>query len=376
MKETQAIPMFNAKISRKVSSALAELMAGGFIGEGKKVVEFTEKLQNYFGIENLLLLNSCTSALTLAGRLLNLKPGDEIISSPFTMIATNVAFMPFGVKIVWADINADDVNISVASIKKSITHKTKAIVVTHVGGLPCDMASIKELGIPIISDCAHAIDTYYNGEHISKWADFSCFSFQAIKQLNSGDGGAIVIKDKAQYDRAEKLKWFGMSRKVPEGMTRLQHQMTADVPEWGYKFHMNDITATIGLANFECLDDVTSDQVDNAEFYLKELKDLPGITLPVFEKNSFPSWWAFYILAENRDELAKYLEDKGIVTTQMWRRNDQYSCFKDNGSKFLPNMTELSDKVLFIPVGWWLTKRQREFIVKSIKQFTKKYENK
>lgn len=368
------IQMFNAKISNRLTSALSDLLATGFIGEGERVVEFTKKLEEYFSCQNLLLLNSCTSALTLAGRLLNLKPGDEIISSPFTMVATNVAFMPFGVKIVWADINADDVNISFESVKSKVTDKTKAIVVTHVGGLPCAMVNMRKLGIPIISDCAHAIDTYYDGEHISHWADFSCFSFQAIKQLNTGDGGAIVIKDKKLFERAEKLKWFGMSRKVPEGMTRLQHQMTADVEEWGYKMHMNDINATIGLTNFECLNDVTSIQVENAEFYLQELRDLPGITLPRWEHNSFPSWWAFYVLADKRKELMEFLEKKGVVTTPMWRRNDQYTCFKTAKPKKLPNMDALQDKILFIPVGWWLTKNDKEYIVECIKEFA--YANK
>lgn len=374
---SETIQMFSAKLSHRLSSALSELFSTGFIGEGVKVVEFTKKLEEYFNCQNLLLLNSCTSALTLAGRLLNLKPGDEVISSPFTMVATNVAFMPFGVKIVWADINSNDVNISFESIKSKITSKTKAIVVTHVGGQPCAMVNIRRLGIPIISDCAHAIDTYYDGEHISYWADFSCFSFQAIKQLNTGDGGAIVIKDKKLFERAEKLRWFGMSRKVPVGMTRLQHQMTADVEEWGYKFHMNDIAATIGLTNFECLDDVTSIQVENAEYYLQELRDLPGITLPVHERNSFPSWWAFYLFTNDRAELMEFLDKRGIVTTPMWRRNDQYTCFKTGKEKKLPNMDQLQDKILFIPVGWWLSKNDKEYVVESIKAFTKeKYENK
>lgn len=363
------IPVFNTKISHNVGSALNELMAGGFIDEGKKVVEFTEKLENYFGCKNLLLLNSCTSAITLAARLIGLQPGDEVVSTPFTMIATNVALMPFGVKIVWADINENDVNISVDSVRKSITPRTKAIIAVHVGGLSCNMEGLQSLGLPIISDCAHAIDTIYHGEHISKWADYSCFSFQATKQLNTGDGGALVIRNDAQFARAEKLKWFGMSRKVPEGMTRLEHQMTADIEEWGYKMHMNDIAATIGLANFECLDDVTSSNVDNAEFYLEELKNIKGITLPDIEKDSFPAWWGFYIFTDEREKLMEFLKKKGITTTPMWRRNDKYTAFHEDFPKELPNMNRLQNKILFIPSGWWLTKKDREYIVESIKEF-------
>lgn len=366
----KVIPMFNAKIAHNVGQVLNALMITGFIGEGEKVVEFTKKLENYFGCKNLLLLNSCTSAITLAARLIGLQPGDEVITTPFTMIATNVALMPFGVKLVWADINENDVNISVDSVRKSITSKTKAIVVVHVGGVPCNMEKLQEFGIPIISDCAHAIDTQYKGRHISTWADYSCFSFQAIKQLNTGDGGALVIRDDNQFKRAEKLKWFGMSRKVPEGMTRLEHQMTADIEEWGYKMHMNDIAATIGLANFECLDDVTSSNVDNADYYMEELKGLKGITLPEINNDGLPCWWGFYIFADERQKLMEFLEEKGITTTPMWRRNDKYTVFKKDFPKELPNMDRLQNKILFIPSGWWLTKKDREYIVKCIKDFS------
>ena len=372
----ESIPMFKVKMSEKAHILVSEVLASEMIGEGPKVEEFTRALQKRFSFQNVLLLNSGTSAITLAARLIGLKPGDEVISTPFTMIATNVALMPFDAKIIWADINDDNVNISVDSIRKKITSKTKAIVVTHVGGIPCEMDRIMEFDIPIISDCAHAIGTRYNGHHISYWADYSCFSFQSIKQLNTGDGGALIVKDNNKFEMAEKLKWFGMTRKVPYGITRLQHQMTADVPDWGYKMHMNDISASIGIANVECLDDVVNAHIDNANYYLNQLKDVRHISIPTIPEKALPSWWVFYIFVEKRDRFMKYMEERRIVTTPMWRRNDKYSTFKclTNSIPYtipytLPNMDKLQNKIVFIPVGWWLTKDDRMYIVKCIKEF-------
>lgn len=363
----RAIPMFKVRMSKEAAGMVAEVLDSGMVGEGPRVEEFKRRLEERFGHGQLLLLNSCTSALTLALRLAGVDSDSEVISTPFTMIAANAAIASLGAKIVWADINWENVNIAVEDIARKVTPKTRAIVVTHVGGVPCEMEKLRGLGVPIISDCAHAIGTYYEGKHISHWADYSCFSFQAIKQLTTGDGGALVVKDPGKYGLGEKLKWFGMARKVPAGMTRLEHQMTADVGEWGYKFHMNDIAASIGLANLEVLDDVLKRQQGNATYYFDLLRGTPRVRLPSIPVGSIPSWWVFYLFTDYRDDFIARLKARGIATTPMWRRNDRYTTFEAK-KIHLPNMTALQDRIVFIPVGWWLTPGDREHIVASIKE--------
>jgi dTDP-4-amino-4,6-dideoxygalactose transaminase len=151
-------------------------------------------------------------------------------------------------------------------------------------------------------------------------------------------------------------------------MTRLEHQMTADVPEWGYKFHMNDILAAIGLCNLDGLGSVIKAHRYNVKYYMEHLKDIKGLMLPVVPEDSIPSWWSFYIFVDDRDKFIKKMEEKGIVTTPMWRRNDLYSTFKDMPTSTLENMDKLQDKIIFIPVGWWLKEKDLEYIVKSIKE--------
>lgn len=337
-----------------------EVFKSGMIGEGSKTLEFKQALEDRFGCKNLILLNSCTSAITMALRLAGVE-GGEVITTPFTMIATNVAIKAERATPVFADIGKDNVLIDFESVKKKITKKTKAIILVSVGGMSPEYEKFKKLGIPIIIDAAHAVDTHYKKHHISYWGDYVCFSFQSIKQLTTGDGGAIVIKNDKKYELAERLKWFGLTRNIPKGMTRLQHQMTVDVKDWGYKMHMNDIQAAIGLANIENLDMITFRQKDNAEYYQAHLEG----SLPKVYTGDTPSWWAFYIFVKNRKSFMKKMAEKGIETTPMWRRNDEYSCFRKAN---LPNMSALQDHIVFIPVGWWLSKTNREYIVKSVKQ--------
>lgn len=316
-------------------------------------------------MENLLLLNSGTSALTLALRLAGVE-GGEVITTPFTMIATNTAIKDAGATPVFADIEANNVNIDVGDIFRKLTPKTRAIMVVHVAGIPCEMPTLATLGIPIIADAAHAIGSRYGDLHVVHLADYTCFSFQSIKQLTTGDGGAIVIRDRKQYERAEKLKWFGMTRKVPEGMTRLEHQMTADVPEWGYKFHMNDIAAAIGLANLPGLDKALEQASRNAEYYRQQLcfDRVKGVTLPTIPWSE-PSWFAYPIFVENRSRFIAEMAKREVETTPMWRRNDMYSTF---GRADLAHMAWLQDKIVFIPVGWWIDEQDRKYIVKCIKE--------
>lgn len=361
------IPLFKVFMNERVSEEVGKTLMSGMVGEGPKVAEFKKKLEEKFNCRNLIPLNSATSALTLALRLAGIKPEDEVVSTPYTMIATNCAIANFTKHIKFSDVGYNNVNVTYGTLKNALTKNTKAIVLTHVGGMPCDMELIKTFKLPVIADCAHAVSTYYKDIHISKWADYSCFSFQAIKQLNTGDGGALVVMDDKKYELAEQLKWFGMSRIVPSGMTRLQHQMTSDVAEFGYKFHMNDIAATIGLCNLNDFDWITQRHQDNANYYYKELAGVKGIKLFTIPETAVSSWWVFGLLASRRDELIAYLEEKGITATPMWRRNDRYTAFYC--PRKLINMDKLEREIVFIPNGWWVTKKDREYIINTIKEF-------
>lgn len=367
------IPLFKTYSSPTVPDLIAEVCESGIVGEGEYVARFAKELGTLFGNPNTLPVNSCTSALHLALKCLGVGPGDEVISTPFTMAATNLAILYCGAKIVWADINPESLFIDYSEVERKITSKTKAIMATAVGGSVDD--SIRILGtwgVPLVLDCAHALTSKYiqpvGMGHVSLWADLACFSFQSIKTLQTGDGGALVTRKQEHYDYAEKMKWFGMTRKRTPGAGGLQHQMSIDIADCGYKYQMNNVAAAIGLANLPGALRNADETRKNSGILFSELKDLPGLSFLQAGYYSDPDWWVFGILADRREELIEWLNTLGISSSPLWRRNDKHSVFSEFNCS-LPAMDSVEDKILFVPNGWWLSEQDLHRVVDGIKSF-------
>jgi dTDP-4-amino-4,6-dideoxygalactose transaminase len=363
MKKT--IPMFRVAMNPDMDEELLKVIHSGWIGQGGKVKEFESKLSGVFNNDKILTLSSGTHGLTLALRLIGVGVGDEVITTPLTCTATNMPILQQGATIVWADVN-EDLNINPESIKVCITPKTKAIVVVHWGGYPCDMERIKEVAgdIPIIEDCAHAYGSKYKGYPIGNcaYSDYAMFSFQAIKHLTCVDGGALCCKDQFDYNRGKLLRWYGIDRESP----RTDFRCEEDIVEWGYKFHMNDVCATVGMQNMELADRNIEKAIDNAKYYEGELSYLNGIEITQTESHKKSSYWLFTMLVENRSEFTYMMGSKGIAVSRVHERNDKHTCFIDS-KRQLPGLESVIDKMICIPVGWWVTKEDRCYIVDCIK---------
>jgi perosamine synthetase len=365
-KELLKIPLFKVFMSPKVISPLSAVLKSGYIGQGNVVEKFEKQLSNFIKNPFILTLNSGTSALQLALRLADVGSGDEVISTPMTCTATNWPILASGAKIVWADVNPKNGNIDPNSIKKLISTKTKAILVVDWGGYPCDIKKIKKIAgkIPIIEDAAHAFGSKYKKMMVGQMADFTCFSFQAIKHLTAGDGGALAVKSKKNYERGKLLRWYGIDRESRSQENRIE----VDVKEWGYKFHMNDINATIGSENLKYISKILKKHRDNASYYRRYLRDLKNIELLEEDTDFLSSYWIFTILVKNRNDFLKYMNGKGIMVSQVHRRNDTHptvSQFKRN----LPGVDKFTERMICIPVGWWLTTKERDYIIKNILKF-------
>ena len=269
--ESENIVLFYPHVSEKAKKSVMETLDSRWIGQGPKVKLFEENFSKKFGSNSpAIAVGSGTDALHLSYMLAGLKPGDEVIAPVFTCTATNIPFLYMGVKIKFADIDVDTMNIDTNHVRQLMTSKVKAIVCVHYGGLPCDMDELKsiadEWGIPIIEDAAHAVGAKYKGVDIGSISDFTMFSFQAIKHITTGDGGMVVIKDKELVDKAERLRWFGIDRKAKQAGI-----WENDITEIGYKYQMTDIAAAMGIVSLAEFDEQSKLRKTLFKTYSEEL---------------------------------------------------------------------------------------------------------
>ncbi len=365
------IPLFKPFMPRSVQDPLLETIFSGWIGEGPKVKLFEARLAEYLNLEKerLILVNSGTSALQLALRLAGVGPGDEVISTAMTCAATNEPILLQGARVHWADIDPLTGNISAASIAQAINEKTKAIMIVHWGGYPCDLAEINTIaaqhGIPVIEDAAHSLGSVYQGALIGAHSDFVCYSFQAVKTINTIDGGLLVCRDPEAAHRGRKLRWFGIDREARKTEVFWEY----DIEEPGYKFHMNDVAATIGLEQMKYLPDLLAHQRCNADIYYRDLQNVPGITLPPRTADRLSTYWLMTVLVEKRDDFVTLLRSKGIATSVVHIRNDIYTAFNDAARvESLEGLDSFTSRMLCIPIGYWVSEEDMRTITDTINQ--------
>ncbi len=352
MSDKKGTVLFYPYIPKNSLNSLKNVLSGRWIGQGPLVDKFEKKFSKMFAPkQSCLATGAGTDALHLAYILAGLKSGDEVIAPVYTCTATNIPFLYMGVKIKFADVDPITMNISVKSVKKLITSKTKAIVCTHYGGLPCDMDELKKISkknkIPIIEDAAHALGATYNNKPIGSVSEFTMFSFQAIKHITTGDGGMLCIKNKKLLNKAQRIRWFGIDR---EG--KQKGIWKNDIFEVGYKYQMTDIGASIGIEALKNFKKILKHRRTLYEIYLEKLSKNPNIIcVHDDDRRKKHSAWLFTILLEKKDYLQKKLREKRIETNQVHFRNDKYSVFKKfvKNARF-PNMDFIENKYLVLPI--------------------------
>ena len=362
-----AYPMF--KVHVDTDAALAELRAvleSGFVNEGVQVSAFHRAVSAFLGVDQLVLTNSCTSSLTLALRLCGVGPETEVVTTPMTCVATNTPIENLGGKIVWADIDPNTACIDPADVERKITPATKAIMCVAWAGTPCDLDALdalaKRRGVPVIHDAAHAFGATWQGRPLSDFADYTCYSFQAIKHLSCGDGGAIVCRDPDKFVLARKLKWFGYDRdayKDEKGDWKGQ-AWSADIDhgEVGYKFNMNNVAAAIGLSQMPHIGDILAAHRRNAAVYDEAFANSRVVRPLAVPDEAVSSYWVYTTLAADdridRDRLLENLNAEGIAAGLVHLPNDLYSAFKDEETD-LPGVRRFAARQLSLPCGWWLS---------------------
>jgi len=370
--EDKMIRCWGVYIPDTACEQVVETLESKWINTGKKEKEFCEKIRSRFKAPYAAACTSGTAALKIALRSLGVGPGDEVVSTPYTFIATNTSILEIGARPVFADIQYDTLNIDPKSVEEKITGKTKAIMCVHYAGNPVDLDELRKVAakynLPIIEDSAHAMATEYKGDPIGSTGDVAAFSFQCVKIVTCGDGGVVTTTQEDVYEKIKKQSWYGMdrSRKKLDRLDPLSHH-----PEGlGFKSNMNDIVATLACAAIDSLDVPLKRRRELGERYREELSSLSKITLINYKPYCTPNYQIFPIHVQNREEFADFMWEKGVQVNINNRRNDIYDIF--GGLCDLPNLKRADEDTILIPIHYDLTDSDVSRIITTIREYDKR----
>ena len=361
------IPLFKVFMPPRedLLPSLQDILYSGMISEGAPVVEFEQRFGERVGCPHILSHYSGTAALHTALTLAGVKPGDEVISTAMTAEPTNMAILHAGGKIVWADVDPANGNLAAQSVAEKINDRTRAIMVVHYGGIPAPLDGITATAaaIPVIEDAAHALGARYGGRPIGGHSPFVMFSLQAIKHMTTVDGGMLACNGPGSMERllaeGRRFRWFGMDRALP--------RTEVDVSSVGYKYHMNNVTATIGLVQLAHIEAVIARHIANGHFFDRALRGIPGLDLCRWEDKAEPSYWFYTVLVDDREAFSRHLAAHGIASSQAHQRNDRHSLFAASRCP-LPGLDAFYQRMIHIPCGWWIDDEKREFMAGVIKR--------
>jgi perosamine synthetase len=365
------IQVFKPDIGEDEIAAVSEVLRSGWLGLGPKTAEFERRFSGYVGTQSAVGVNSGTSALDLALKLLHISHNHEVIVPTFTFVSTAHVVAYNLATPVFADVDPDTLNISLDDVAAKITCRTRAILPVHYGGRPVDIDALRAVadGIPIVEDCAHACGSSLHGRKAGSLGDVGCFSFHAVKNLTMGDGGALTLDDPEMTARAKRLRWLGIDKGTwdrTEGDRSYWWEYSVD--EVGLKCHMNDISAAIGLVQLARLDAMNARRTEIADLYAAALADVPEVKTPPRDKaGSTSSWHIYCIKCQQRDDLSVWLQERGIATGVHYKPIHTYRCYGNR--PVLEAAERVFPFILSLPMYPGLTDKDVDQVVSGIASF-------
>lgn len=367
------IPVFRPSITQAEIDAVADVMRSGWLGLGPVTEQFENDLAKYFGVDHVIALNSGTAALHLAVQLLDLQPGDEVIVPTITFISTAHVAGYCGAQAVFADVDEDTLCISVDDVRRKITPRTRAILPVHYGGHPCDMDGLRDAvgdrKITIIEDAAHACGASYKGQLIGGLSPMTCLSFHAVKNLTCGEGGAISTNNANWARKLREMRWMGISkdtyiRSARERVYAWQYW----VNELGYKYHMHDISAAIGIVQLKRLKENNQKRRAIVERYNQAFASASWIETPPEHRDVQSSWHIYHIKVPERDRLIAHLKQRQIAPGVHYYPLHMHPYYANLNAQ-CPIAEEIWKRILSLPMFPDMTEEEIERVIGAVLAF-------
>ena len=360
--------------TNEILEELRPVFESGWVGLGPKVAEFEKDIGAYLGNPNIVATNSCTSALHMAVRFLGLAPGTRVLTTALTFVSTNHVLLYEGLIPVFCDVRSKTGCIDSDSIKKALSlyDNIGAIMVVHLGGYPADMQEInqlaKENNISVIEDCAHALGASYKGKKIGTGGNMCTWSFQAVKNMPTGDGGALSFADDTNIENAHAMRWMGIDKSTI-ARTSGGYKWEYDIPNLGYKYYMNDITAAIGCVQLRYLDADNNRRKEIVDLYKQ---NLPDEHQPEYLNDRESSCHFYPLFFNNRNKVYQHLVDNDIFPGMHYRMNTRYAMYRDYEKiNSLQNSKWYESRAITLPIHTMLTDDEIIRVCETIKQVIK-----
>lgn len=366
------ISVFGSKVGKEEIANVTEVLESQWMGFGGKVNLFEERFAGRLGLENFAMVDSGSNALYMAVTLLDLPPGSEVIVPAFTWVSCAQAVLLAGHKPVFCDVELDTLNVTRETVEAAMTENTRAVMVVHFAGKPVDMDPILELGLPVIEDAAHAVDSFYKGKPCGGIGDVGIYSFDAVKNLTTGEGGGITAREQKLIDRAKILRYCGIGKSGFEAAASNAGSKTRwweyNIQEPFIKMLPTNIAAAIGLAQLEKIDELQAFRKKVWDIYQSEFAGVDWIMRPPeAEEHEKHSYFTYVVRVPNRDKLAKYLFEADVYTTLRYHPLHLNPLYK-SGAK-LANSEVLNEDSLSLPLHPNLTLEQVDYIVQKVREF-------
>ena len=375
MSSIERIPVFVPSLGKDAIEHISKTIDVGWLGMGATTKEFEERIANFLDLKDRFVVstNTGTSALHIALRTAGVGSGDEVITPSFNYVADQQAIKMTGADVIMCDIQDDNLGIDCEKAEKLISDKTKAIIPLHFAGIPCEQKKVYDMAqkydLRVIEDSTHAFGTTINGKKLGSYGDMAIFSFDPIKIVTSIDGGCVVVNDEEEFSDIKKLRVLGVDKEAFERSRAWDY----DVATEGYRYHLNNVMASVGVSQIKRIKDIISTRRDVCKVYNQSFRDIEG--LKIFNadyENISPFMYVVRVLNGKRELLIEHLRDKHIDTGIHWIPVHKFDQFSKSKCGDLSITEKISGEILTLPLHSFMKKEHITRVVDGVCSFFKK----